>query len=47
LGVFNLKLEMILLMKPTKVGFVILNMNAEVEDQFIKENIAIIYNIII
>jgi len=34
-------------MKPTNVGFVILNMIAEVEDQFIKENIAIIYNIII
>jgi len=34
-------------MKPTEVGFVILNTSKEVEDQFIKENIAIIYNIII
>ena len=34
-------------MKPTNVGFVILKVSAEVEDQFIKENIAIIYNIII
>jgi len=47
LDVFNLKLEVILLMRPTRVGFVILNMSDEVEDQFIKENIAIIYNIII
>jgi len=34
-------------MKPTEVSFVILNMSKEVEDQFIKENLAIIYNIII
>jgi len=47
LDVFNLKLEVIFLMKPTKVGFVILNMSTKVEDQFIKENIAIIDNIII
>jgi len=47
LDVFNLKLEVILLLKPTEVGFVILNMSDEFEDHFIKENIAIIYNIII
>lgn len=34
-------------MKPAEVGFVILNTSDEVEDQFIKENLAIIYNIII
>ncbi len=34
-------------MKPAKVGFVILNMSDEFEDQFIKENIAKIDNIII